>query len=384
MCLGSDRLHALYGIETVPLQFRREQALTTPGLRGVVLKSLFRVLDAFRTARWTRRHDVVIVPGMGVLESSLPLRATQLPYALFVLAVSGRLFRTKVALVSVGATAVNQHGIRRLLDATARLSFYCSYRDTASVDAMRRRGVPGGDVYPDLVFALDVPDFGPGARGTVGVGLIAYAGNNDDRRAAQEIYVRYITTMKRFVRWLVDSGYHVRLFWGDDVDVAAVDDVVQDMRCYRPDLDPACLVAEPFATLRDLVSEMGTVGTFVGSRYHNVLAALKCSKPTISLGYSTKHDALMEIMGVPEFSLPVKTVDAAQLIAEFRTLEARAGELRQTLLEQNRQMTEELDQQFKLLSALLFPPDRSEVIDLTADEPAARSNGETRPSTIRG
>ena len=44
-----------------------------------VLRLSSRLLDAFRIPAWVRRHDVVIVPGAGVLEASLPLRPLEHP-----------------------------------------------------------------------------------------------------------------------------------------------------------------------------------------------------------------------------------------------------------------------------------------------------------------
>src|SRR5262249_46651097 len=143
MCLGPERLKAQYGIDTVPLEFCRERAQNASGAKAIVLKVLFRVIDIFRIASWTRRHDMVIVPGMGVLETSLPLRATQLPYALWLLSASGRLFSTTVAFVSVGATPIEQRPTRWLYNGAARLASYRSYRDASSLEAMRRRGVDG-------------------------------------------------------------------------------------------------------------------------------------------------------------------------------------------------------------------------------------------------
>ena len=49
-------------------------------------------------------------------------------------------------------------------------------------------------------------------------GVMEYYGGSGDRRRADEIHARYVEGMKRFVRWLVDSGRSVRLFAGDDVD----------------------------------------------------------------------------------------------------------------------------------------------------------------------
>jgi len=75
------------------------------GLGGLVRRCLElgagNVIDTFRIAAWVRRHDSVIVPGMGVLEQTILLRPWQTPYLVFVLSLSGKLLRTKVALVSV-------------------------------------------------------------------------------------------------------------------------------------------------------------------------------------------------------------------------------------------------------------------------------------------
>ena len=276
-----------------------------------------------RTAAWARRHDVVIVPGMGVLKTSLPLRASGFPYSLFLLCASSRVFATKVALVSVGATAIKQRPTRWLFNTAARSAFYRSYRDAASLEAMKRRGVyrPGDRAYPDLVFALGVPEHGRGDPKTVGVGVMAYYGGNDDRRAADLIFARYIDAMCRFVRWLVETGHRVRLFWGDDVDMVAVEYILADLRAAYPELDPSCVVADPSASLRELIDEMANVSTVVGTRYHGVLSALKLAKPTISIGYSTKHDALMADMGMSEFTQSALSLDADELIKRFSELE---------------------------------------------------------------
>jgi polysaccharide pyruvyl transferase WcaK-like protein len=83
------------------------------------------------------------------------VRSWQFPYDLFVLCAAGRIFRTKVALVSAGASVPSERRTRWLFTAAGRLAFYRSYRDTLSRDAMRQQGVDttGDHVYPDLAFA---------------------------------------------------------------------------------------------------------------------------------------------------------------------------------------------------------------------------------------
>ncbi|MBO0727830.1 MAG: polysaccharide pyruvyl transferase family protein [Acidimicrobiaceae bacterium] len=364
MCGGPQRMKGHYGLDAVPILWYDEHSSGTTGARAVVLKVVGKAIDAFRTGAWVRRHDVVIVPGAGAQEATLPIRATGVPYSMFLLSASGRLFGTKVALVSVGANRMNQRMTRWLFNAAARMAFYRSYRDHHSKTAMLERGVDaaaGDPVYPDLVFGLPSPSEEAGDPGTVGVGLMAYFGGNDDRREAARLHEHYVDTMKSFVRWLVDSGHRVRLFWGDNkdhVDGVVVQSILEDLRRYRPDLGPSMVVAEPFSSPEELLRELGPIGIFVGTRYHNVVSALKLSKPTISIGYSSKFDVLMADMGLSAYCQAASSVELDRLVEQFTEIEEHVEELRHVLLERNRAIAADLDHQFSRLTTSLFPDRR--------------------------
>jgi polysaccharide pyruvyl transferase WcaK-like protein len=355
-CPGPRRVNKQFGIDGSLLQWYTQYANDTSGLTAVALKVLGKGLDAFRTVAWARRHDVVIVPGAGIFETTLPIRPWGVPYALLLLCASSRLLRTKVAFVSVGASVSNQRLTRWLFTRAARLATYRSFRDEQSREAMRRQGVDtsGDPIYPDLVFALPRPAAGPSDPQTVGVGVMTYYGSNDDRRRAAAIHASYMETMKGFARWLVDNGRRIRFYTGDDVDEGAVQEIVADVRAYRPDLEPAWLTAEPITSLTDLMRQMSGVGTVVATRYHNVLCALKLSKPTLSLGYAAKNDALMADMGVPEYCQSARSLDLDLLIKQFTELESRSDEVERTLLARNSAKAQALDEQFAVLSSLLF------------------------------
>ena len=190
MCTGPQRLRTRYGLAATSLQWHQKYEQRASGVTAMALKALGKGIDPFRAASWVRRHDVMIVPGAGALEATLPLRPWGLPYSLLLLGVSGRLFGTKVALVSVGANVMRKRATRWLSNAAARLAFYRSYRDVLSQDAMRQRGLDASKdpVFPDLVFALPTPPHDAGDSRTVGVGVMAYYGGNDDRREADEIH----------------------------------------------------------------------------------------------------------------------------------------------------------------------------------------------------
>ena len=162
--------------------------------------------------------------------------------------------------------------------------------------------------------------------------------------------------MTRFIQWLIDGGYRVRLFGGDakfDIDIA--EQIVADVRSQSPDADESGLEVAPAANYAELMQAMAPCGIVVATRYHNVMCALKLCKPTISLGYSRKFVALMESMGLAEFTLSANSPDVDQLIALFKETENRQAELRQQLAARNAANRQSLDDQFAVLSALLLP-----------------------------
>jgi len=358
MCGGPEALQARYGIEGVPVLWYQKHERPQPGAWTNFLKILGKGVDAFRTAAWVRRHDVVIVPGAGALEATLPVRPFGFPYSMFLLCASGRIFGTKVALVSVGANQINQPLTRWFLNGAARLAYYRSYRDTLSLEAMQRRGIDTTRdcVYPDLAFAAPGPPLEPGEMHTVGLGIMAYYGGNDDRREAAEIHASYVEKMKYFSRWLIDSGHNVRLFGGDNkFDDSVAEEILADLRQYRPGLDSASAKVASVSSFGELMQEMSSVRTVVATRYHNVLCALKLGKPTIALGYSGKFKSLMANMGLSDYCQSAKDLDVNRLIEQFQDLERQSLQLRRTMAERNAVVAQLIDEQFTKLSALLLP-----------------------------
>jgi polysaccharide pyruvyl transferase WcaK-like protein len=363
LCGGPERVRAKYGIDAAPLFWYQKFEQRKSGSPAAFLKVLGKGMDTVRIASWVRRHDAVIVPGAGAFETTLPQRAWGFPYALFLLATSGRLLGTKVALVSVGADLINKRATRWLSNATARRAYYRSYRDAYSRDAMRQRGIDTSSdrVYPDLAFGIPTPPYEPGDPQLVGVGVMAYYGGNDDRKQAAQIHSRYVESMTRFTQWLVDNGYRVRLFGGDNkFDNEIAENIQADLRRYRPDLDPSRVTVAAVSSYPELIREMTPVGMVVATRYHNVICALKLCKPTISLGYSRKFISLMADMGLADFNQFVDSLDVDRLIEQFKELESRHAQLQQKMAERNAANGRSLAEQFVRLSALLFPADKQE------------------------
>ncbi|MFG3514400.1 MULTISPECIES: polysaccharide pyruvyl transferase family protein [Streptomyces] len=355
LCGGPEVVAARYGIPATRLHWYRGEYRTASRAGAIAGKGLGKLVDAVRTAAWVRRHDVVIVPGMGVLEATLPLRPWGFPYSLFLLCASGRLLRTRVALVGVGADAISDRPTRALVRGAARLAAYRSYRDALSRDAMRAMGVDTSrdEVYPDLAFALPTPAASapsgpPDPPGPVCVGVMDFHGGNDDRARAEEIHRRYLDGTTRFVRALVEDGRPVRLLTGDACDAAVVAAILDAV-------DSPLVTAAEAASLADLMKETAAADAVVATRYHNLVCALKAGTPTLALSYAAKSDALMESMGLGAYCHPAREVDADRLLEQFRSLEGRSAELRRTLAERNLAATRQLGDQFTALTAALFP-----------------------------
>lgn len=370
MCTGPDGVSAQFGIGAVPLLWCQRYEEHAPRLVAAGAKAAGKLIDVARISWWTRRHDAVIISGAGVLEASLPLHPWGLPYALLVLGAAGRLSGTPVALVSVGAADISKRATRLLCTAAARLARYRSYRDEFSRDAMTRRGLDtsADPVYHDLVYALPLPAAGPPDPMTVAVGVMAFYGGNDDRRQAGEIYAAYVEGMKTFVRWLVGSGRHVRLLTGDQVDSAVADEIVRDIRQHFPDLDQDWVIAPRIGSLAGLVDAIGPAATVVAARYHNLIAAAKLARPAISVSYSPKHDVLMADLGLPEYCVPARWLDAELLIRRFEELEKNSARLSRTIAERTAGKADRLAVQFARLSATLLPG-----FEVAAPGPAAGS-----------
>jgi polysaccharide pyruvyl transferase WcaK-like protein len=356
MCTGTARLTREYGITAVPLYWQQNAITRLPKVARLPVLACARLADAFRIASWVGRHEVVIVPGTGVLEASLPIRPWETPFAMFILSVSGRLLRTKVALVSVGATTVDKRATKWLLNSAARMSFYCSYRDDRSKAAMADRGVRGAryKVYRDLVYGLAPPPYQPGDPGAVAVGVMTYSGTNNERKNAGQIHAAYLAAMKAFVAWLVEHGRTVRLVVGDKADDVAVQEILADVRSRYPDLDPAVVTAAPATSYADLVQTLMSAGAVVSTRFHNVLWGLKLTRPVVSLGYALKNLAVMEQAGLGDYCQDASSVDLDLLIRQFTELEERWGQLRPVVAERTAASAALVAEQFDELSEVLF------------------------------
>lgn len=360
ICDGPEGVTARWGYPAVRLHWNRREYETAASVALVARKALGKLVDAVRIAAWVRRHDVVLVTGMGVFETTLPTRPWGVPYSQFLISLSGRLLGTRVAFISVGAAVTRNRATRSLFVATARRVHYLSYRDGYSRDSMRTMGLRERDdrVYPDLAYALPTPTTVEGRTGVIGVGVLDYYGTDDDRHRADELHATYLAGMTTIVRTLIDAGSEVRLFTGDAVDRRIVEEIRSDLRENRPDIAPERLHADPVTSLDELMSQMAEVDAVVATRFHNVLCALKLAKPTVSIGYAQKNVEIMTAMGLGAYCHRADGFDPHEVVRQLAEIDSRHDELSHAMVVRANEFRAQLDDQFARLSATLFPETR--------------------------
>ena len=220
--------------------------------------------------RQTRRLDLLLIPGTGILDD-FSTGPWGVPYALFRWCLAARLQGARIAFVSIGAGPIRHPLSRWFMKSAARLAHYRSYRDEISRDYMRSIGFPVGvdPVYPDIAFLLPEPAapqrVSDRAAATVGVGVMAYYGWSNDQREGQSIYDAYVAKMAGFVCWLLERGHPVRLLMGEIADDRAVQDVLRLVALAKPDLAEGWLLAEPAASLRDVMKQIAETDLVVAT-----------------------------------------------------------------------------------------------------------------------
>ena len=80
-----------YGIPARTMTWVQRYEKIEPRAPMSLLKMLGKGIDVVRVGAWAAQHDVVIIPGMGTMEASLPLRPWGLPYSFFLLCLAGKL-----------------------------------------------------------------------------------------------------------------------------------------------------------------------------------------------------------------------------------------------------------------------------------------------------
>ena len=159
----------------------------------------------------------------------------------------------------------------------------------------------------------------------------------------------YLQALAETARWLLARGYNIKLLIGDFADVPAKQTLLQLLAQSSTIYNSNRIIDEPTHSVEDLLSQIATTDAVVATRFHNVVLALLCEKPVISISFHHKCDSLMAAMGMPDYCLNIRDLESERLIQTFCRLEANADALRSLIKERNKKFRNALDQQYQLI-----------------------------------
>lgn len=280
-------------------------------------------------ARWAearavlRSADCLMVPGTGILDD-FGCTVMRHPYQMWKWCSAARQVGASVKFVSIGAGPVERAWSRRLFRWSARAADHRSYRDEESRQFVRDElGLDVGRdvVTPDLVFGLDVavPALREGPVRTVGIGVMDYHTWRGAKDAEDDVYPTYMSKLADFCTELLERGLSLHLLVGEPGDEPAVTDLRNRLLERSPQTAGAITVAS-IQTLQDLCVEIGKTDMVVATRYHNIVSAMICGRPAISIGYAAKNRAVMSEFGLKEYCQNIWDFDLATLRRQFETL----------------------------------------------------------------
>jgi len=359
---------------SAPDTVQKDYGISAFGFGSSNSGAFVRLLDRFllgvpsRLGNWIyaitqmRRLDLLIIPGTGILDD-FGTGPWFIPYMLFRWCLSARLCGTEIWFVSIGAGPIHHPMSRRLMKWAAAMAQYRSYRDTISKEFMESVGldVRSDPVYPDLAFKLPGPECSSSRRAsgdavTVALGIMNYGGWRSDLDHRTDVVDTYLKKVTRFLIWLLDRGYRVRILTGDRFDQPAVDDLRKALAAGGRTIAPESLVAEPTLTLHEVMRQIARTDIVVATRFHNVVCALKLGRPTISIGYADKNNALLADMGLGDFCQHIEKLDVDLLIEQFSALVADRHQHEQRIKKSVRAFQRRLGDQDAFLASRLSEP----------------------------
>ena len=136
ICRDPQKAREMHGIETAPLRLHTPPGMLFRRVNRLLLGFPIAIADLMRALREVRRHDVIIVPGTGMLDD-FGEHWRAMPYDIFKWSFAARLMRRPFAFVSIGAGPVAGSMSKRLFTWAARMAAYRSYRDLDSRKFMK-------------------------------------------------------------------------------------------------------------------------------------------------------------------------------------------------------------------------------------------------------
>jgi polysaccharide pyruvyl transferase WcaK-like protein len=357
---GPEATVAIHQIEAIPIsddlvRFWHPRHHLLRLMRKVLIgmpSELYRLINGLMRLR---RMDILIIPGTGLLTDAWFLAAWG-PYNSFKWSLLAKICRCRVLFVSVGAGPIYSVRGRWFVKSALSLADFRSYRDNSTMQYLKSIGFHADNdrIYPDLAFSLPASAIHhqntvSRRRPRVGLGLMDYAGRYSVSTPSNETYPDYLNNLASVTSWLLSQGNDVQLLIGSLADVPTVEEFRALLRKRFPALDEGSIIDEPVHSVKDLLSQIAAMDIVVATRFHNVLFALLCEKPVISISFHHKCASLMSAMGLSAYCLDINDFKADQLIEKISNVKMNAAKLKLLIREKNKEFRELLDEQYRII-----------------------------------
>lgn len=332
ICPQLPQFAAEFGVQWIPMD-----PLRPPGRWRIASRVLRETYVGAATVltepwRWSRVNaalrDVsrLMVVGTGVLDDYGEFPWT-LPAWLLRWCFAARRKGLPVHFIAAGAGPLEHWLNRRMMTAAAGLATSRSYRDQESLAFMSALGVRANtdQVVPDLAFGLSPEKFtargGLGPALTIGVGLMGYYGWRNDPQGGSEKFSRYIRKMAGVVSSLLIAGHRVHLLIGEvRTDDHAVEELMKTLSTLSLPSHAEPPTAPRIANPQELIEAVLRTDVVIASRFHNLVLALACGIPAISIGYSRKFAPLMRSAGFEKFDFGIEDFSEEEVLEGLRVL----------------------------------------------------------------
>jgi len=363
LCTVPEDTVARHNVSAIPKQRcdgpeqSGERRFLAKWLRRVFFRIPAEVLHWVKGLRLMKGTHMLIVPGTGIVSDYLT-GPFGWAYDIFKWSSIAKLRQAKIIFVGIGVGPIYHPLSRWLIKTSLGLATYRSYRDIESMEYLKGIGFDtnGDRVCPDLAFGLprrmfpERPRF-RGNKPVIGVGLKDYYGPPDpDGRRDEKAYLDYLNTMARFVAWLCEHEYSVRVLIGDVLyDSSVRSDFINLLKSRGIGQAEGQICAEPVTTVEGLLCQLAETDIVIAGRFHNLVLALMLNKPVLALSSHQKLDSLMTGLGLPNYCVPLRDLSVDVLIEHFRDLEENAGRLRPYIGRKVEQYREALEQEYSAI-----------------------------------
>ncbi len=360
VCSEPTDVRERHGIDAVPFLSNPSGKGDTGRPVGVFFKILrpFRILfrripEEFRglsrAMTTMRQKDMLLIGGTGILEDNIGWSLNWI-WSLAKWVLAAKRSGAAVAFVSIGAGPIQRPFDRWIIKRMLGSADFVSYRDDYSIDYMYSIGVETTRhfPFPDLAFGLPIESRveSNDVRETVAVGVMEYVGQRRSRSLKDGAYETYVNNLAGFMRNLMDQDFDVNLLYGDArYDQRVVTDLKRELREYS---DSGQLKEAEIASVNDVVRELAGCRFVVASRFHNLIISLILGKPTISISYHDKNDALLEMFDLGDYCHDIDFFDSNLLVEQFENLVRKEDELQSHILATADRLRTEVDRQYDL------------------------------------